>query len=101
MLLESESLGRDLAQRMELDLTPERSWRVMIGAAAGEMRWAARATEVAGPGHARTGRGLMVRAWVRLARQFPVHREVSVDMIVKFSTRHGQLTMLGEPAVAC
>jgi putative cardiolipin synthase len=40
VLLESGTLAADLASRMERDLAPDRSWRVMIRPGSRELRWA-------------------------------------------------------------
>jgi putative cardiolipin synthase len=71
VLLESESLGEDLARLMELDLTPERSWRVMIVPGLRQMRWGGYRDGAPVHMHREPDAGILVRAWVRLARNFP------------------------------
>jgi putative cardiolipin synthase len=71
VLLESEALAADLARRMELDMRPERSWRVMIIPGTRQVRW----------GGYREGRPItltrepdaswLLRSWVRVTRHFP------------------------------
>ena len=71
VLLESASLAADLAARMERDLAPDRSWRVIMRRGSRGLRWLGE----------RNGAPLDVqrepdaargwRARVRLARQFP------------------------------
>jgi putative cardiolipin synthase len=71
VLLESESLAADLAGRMERDLAPDRSWRVMIRPGSRELRWLG---EKAGAPHEvprEPDASLWWRGWVKLARQFP------------------------------
>jgi putative cardiolipin synthase len=71
VLLESESLAADLAGRMERDLAPDRSWRVMIRPGSRELRWIG---EKAGAPHEvprEPDASLWWRGWVKLARQFP------------------------------
>lgn len=71
VLLESEPLAADLARRMERDLAPDRSWRVIMRPGSRELCWQG----------LRDDRMLIVdrepdtsawqRAWTRVARHFP------------------------------
>lgn len=71
VLLESESLATDLARRMERDLAPDRSWRVIMRPGSRDLQWQG----------VRDGRLVTVerepdtsvwqRAWTRVARHFP------------------------------
>jgi putative cardiolipin synthase len=72
VLLESETLARELAALLEADLAPDRSWRVMMGPGRRrELRWLGerdgRRLEVPQEPDA----GWWLRAWVTIARQFP------------------------------
>jgi putative cardiolipin synthase len=71
VLLQSDSLAADLARRMERDLAPDRSWRVIMRPGSRELRWRGQ----------RDGVGVLVdrepdtsawqRGWARLARHVP------------------------------
>jgi putative cardiolipin synthase len=71
VLLESESLGNHLARLMELDLTPERSWRVMIVPGSRQMRWGGYRDGAPVHMHREPDAGILVRTWVQFARRFP------------------------------
>jgi len=71
VLIDSASLGADLAERMERDLAPDRSWRVMIRPGSRQLVW-----QGEHDGHATMCRrepdtSWWLRAWVRIARRFP------------------------------
>jgi putative cardiolipin synthase len=71
VLLESESLARDLASRMERDLEPDRSWRVMMHKGTRELRWIGEKNGQPIEHRHEPDASWFLRAWIRLARQFP------------------------------
>ena len=71
VLLESESLAAELAARMERDLAPDRSWRVMMRRGSRELRWLGERKGAPVEAHSEPDASLWWRAWVKLARQFP------------------------------
>jgi putative cardiolipin synthase len=71
VLLESESLAAELAARMERDLAPDRSWRVMMRRGSRELRWLGEKKGAPVEAHSEPDASLWWRAWVKLARQFP------------------------------
>jgi putative cardiolipin synthase len=71
VLLESDSLGADLAARMERDLAPDRSWRVMMRRGSRDLRWLGEKKGTPIEVRDEPDASLWWRAWVRLARQFP------------------------------
>ena len=99
VLLESAPLAADLARRMELDMTPERSWRVMIIPGTRQVRWGGYRDGKPVTLHREPDAGWLLRTWARHRTSYPAIERFCNAMIVKFSTRHGQITMLGEPAL--
>jgi cardiolipin synthase C len=71
VLLESEALAADLARRMERDLAPDRSWRVMIVPGARRLRWGGHRDGVPVDMHREPDTGWLLRTWVQIARNFP------------------------------
>jgi putative cardiolipin synthase len=71
VLLESESLARELATRLERDLEPDRSWRVMMQPGSRELRWAGVRDGEPVELRSEPDTSPALRAWVRLARHFP------------------------------
>ncbi|MGI9245088.1 MAG: phospholipase D family protein, partial [Steroidobacteraceae bacterium] len=71
VLLESESLGRDLASRLLRDLEPDRSWRVMMRPGSRELRWHGLRAGAPVELDREPDAAWYWRAWVRAARQFP------------------------------
>ena len=71
VLLESETLAAELAARMERDLAPDRSWRVMMRRGSRELRWLGEKKGAPVEAHSEPDASLWWRAWVKLARQFP------------------------------
>ena len=71
VLLESESLARELAARLERDLEPDRSWRVMMRRGSRELRWAGVRDGQPVELSSEPDTSVALRAWVRLARHFP------------------------------
>jgi putative cardiolipin synthase len=71
VLLESESLAADLAARMERDLAPDRSWRVMIRPGSRNLRWLGEKAGATQEVPREPDASLWWRGWVKLARQFP------------------------------
>jgi putative cardiolipin synthase len=71
VLLESDTLAADLAARMQRDLAPDRSWRVMIRPGSRELRWSGERD-----GHPCTvdhepDSGPWQRAWAAVVRHVP------------------------------
>ncbi|HWJ05386.1 MAG TPA: phospholipase D family protein [Steroidobacteraceae bacterium] len=71
VLLESESLARDLAARMERDLAPDRSWHVMMRRGTRELRWLGEKDGRPLEHRHEPDSSWLLRSWVRLARQLP------------------------------
>lgn len=71
VLLESESLARDLALRMERDLGPDRSWHVMMRRGTRELRWLGEKNGQALEHRHEPDSSWLLRNWVWLARQLP------------------------------
>jgi putative cardiolipin synthase len=71
VLLESESLAADLARRMELDMTPDRSWRVMIIPGTRQVRWGGHRDGKPVTWEHEPDTGWLLRSWARLASHIP------------------------------
>jgi putative cardiolipin synthase len=71
VLLESESLAAELAARMERDLAPDRSWRVVMQPRSRELHWLGERNGAPQEVHREPDASLWWRTWVKLARQFP------------------------------
>jgi cardiolipin synthase C len=71
VVLESESLACELAARLERDLAPDRSWRVMMRPGSRELRWIGEKEGRPVELHREPDSSLLLRGWVKLARQFP------------------------------
>jgi putative cardiolipin synthase len=71
VVLESEPLARDLAARMERDLAPDRSWRVMMRRGSRELRWTGEKNGQPVELRREPDSSWWLRAWVRVARRFP------------------------------
>ncbi|HET7204363.1 MAG TPA: phospholipase D family protein [Steroidobacteraceae bacterium] len=71
VLLESESLGRELARRIERDLAPDRSWRVMMRRGSRELRWIGEKNGAPTELTREPDASWWWLAWIKLARQFP------------------------------
>ncbi len=71
VLLESESLARELAQRMERDFAPDRSWQVKMRRGSRELRWVGEKDGAPVEVTREPDAGWWWRAWIKLARQFP------------------------------
>ena len=71
VLLECESLARELADRMERDLAPDRSWHVMMRRGSRELRWLGEKKGAPVEVHREPDASLWWRGWVKVARQFP------------------------------
>jgi cardiolipin synthase C len=71
VLLESPSLGADLAARMQRDLAPDRSWQVMMRNRLRRLSWHGERDGQPVIAHREPDAGLWLRAWTRLARRFP------------------------------
>jgi putative cardiolipin synthase len=71
VLLESESLARDLATRIERDLAPDRSWHVMMRRGSRELRWLGDKDGQALDHPHEPDTSWWLRAWVKLTRQLP------------------------------
>jgi putative cardiolipin synthase len=70
VLLDSQSLAQELAQRIERDLAPDRSWRVMMRGRR-ELRWIGEQNGEPVEEHREPDSPWWLRAWVKVARQFP------------------------------
>ena len=71
VLLESESLARELARRMERDLAPDRSWQVKMPRGRRELRWIGEKNGEPTQWRREPDASWWWRAWVKVARQFP------------------------------
>jgi cardiolipin synthase C len=71
VLLDSPSLASDLATRMERDLAPDRSWRVMMRPRSRELSWSGERNGNRVVVHEEPDTGWLLRAWVRFASRFP------------------------------
>jgi putative cardiolipin synthase len=71
VLLESDSLAADLARRMERDLAPDRSWRVMMRPHSRELRWQGQRDRKMLTFDREPDTTVWQRAWTRVARHFP------------------------------
>jgi putative cardiolipin synthase len=71
VLLESDALAADLAARMERDLAPDRSWRVMMRRGSRDLLWLGEKHGSPVEVRDEPDASPWWRAWVRLARQFP------------------------------
>jgi cardiolipin synthase C len=71
VLLDSPSLGADLATRMQRDLAPDRSWQVMMRPRSRQLYWQGERDGKAIRMEHEPDANSWLRAWVRIARHFP------------------------------